>query len=240
RSVDRHVAVNRDIASALERKGAAAERIALIHHGVAVPDGASDEDRAARRAAQRRRLSLPENAVVVGSFIRLHAQKRPLDIVRLARRFARDPGETPVAFLLVGGGPLAPEVDAELARSPVPGLVRLPMTRRPLPLYDALDICLMTSAYEGLPVFLLDGLARGIPGVAPAVGDIPLLFSGGGGLLAESPGHLNALEAALRELLDPAERARRGALGRRTVRDSFGLERYLASYRRHLLGEFAP
>ncbi|MEM1177517.1 MAG: glycosyltransferase [Acidobacteriota bacterium] len=228
-AVDRHIAVNRTIAEALRHRGVPEARIELVHHGVAVPaETPSDEDRAERR----RQLGLPEEAVVLGTFIRLHRQKRPLDILRLARRFT---GED-VYFLLVGGGPLDDEVDAALAEEPIPNLIRHGLTREPLPLYDALDLCLMTSSYEGLPVFLLDGLARGIPGVAPAVGDIPLLFGDGGGLLVDRAGDIDGLVAAVRRLLDPEERARRGAAARRTVRDRFDLTTYRRAYRRLLTG----
>jgi len=98
------------------------------------------------------------------------------------------------------------------------------------PLYDALDLCLMTSDFEGLPVFLLDGLARGIPCVATAVGDIPLLLADGGGRVIHRPGDLDAFAAAVRSLLDAQTRTAEGEKGRASVAARFGLERYIAEY----------
>lgn len=226
RAVDRHVAVNRRIAEALAERGVPEERIAVVHHGVEIPPIASPAERARNRAASRRFLGLPATELVVGSFMRLHPQKRPFDILNLARRLA---GQG-VHFLLAGGGPLDQALDRELAKRPIPHLTRLPMTRDVAPLYDAIDLCLLTSAYEGLPVFLLDGLARALPCVATAVGEIPELLNEGGGVLIERPGDLAALERGVLELRDGEHRARQGALGRRTVEERFGLERYRRSY----------
>jgi glycosyltransferase involved in cell wall biosynthesis len=235
RSVDLHVAVNTAIAGALvEERGVPDRAVVTIHHGVEIPRLPDPAEARARRREQRRELGLPDQALVLGTFIRMSPQKRPMDVVALARRLeARG-----IHLLLVGGGPLDAELDAELARRPVPNLVRLPMLREQhevLRLYDAVDICLMTSAYEGLPVFLLDGMARGLPAVAPDVGDIRLLLAEGGGTVVPRPGDLDALEAAVLGLADPAVRAAEGERARRRVASAFGLERYVESYRRVIL-----
>jgi glycosyltransferase involved in cell wall biosynthesis len=226
-SVDRHLAVNTPTAKALtEERGVPADRVVTIHHGVHVPEALTPAERMARRRDCRASLGLPEDAMVVGTFIRMHPQKRPLDIVRLARRMRAEP----VHFLLVGGGPLDKEVDHELRRDPNIKLLRLPMRPDARELYDALDICLLTSSFEGLPVFLLDGLARGIPCVAPAVGDIPLLLEEGGGVVVDRPGDLESFAAAVTTLLNKDRRWAEGERGRDRVRSRFSIDRYVASY----------
>jgi glycosyltransferase involved in cell wall biosynthesis len=224
RSVDVHLAVNTPIARTLERDhGVPPERIATVHHGVPLPEAPSADERRRRRRERRDELGIPHDAVVVGTFIRMHRQKRPLDVVRLARRLERDGFH----FLLAGGGPLDRRVDAEIARLRPPNVTRLPMRPDPERLYDAIDLCLMTSSYEGLPVFLLDGLARGLPAVAPAVGDVPLLLAGGGGLVVRQPGDLDGLAAALRALADPEVRRVAGVRGRDTVAERFSVDRFV-------------
>ena len=224
RDLDLHVAVNTPIARALiGERGVPAERVVVIHHAVGPPPPPDP----ARQASLRAELGVDDDTVVIGSFIRLHPQKRPLDIVRLARRMASDR----VHFLMVGGGPLDDAVDREIERDPPPNLTRWPLHPDASELYPALDLCLLTSDFEGLPVFLLDGLARGIPAVATAVGDVPLLLSEGGGEVVERPGDLDALAAAVRRLLEPERRRAAGEAGRRTVAGRFGLDRYVAAYR---------
>ena len=226
-SVDLHVAVNTPIAGALtEKRRVPPDRVATIHHGARVPEEMTCEERRERRRKCRAALGLPENATVVGTFIRMHPQKRPLDIVRLAQSMR----DEPIHFLLVGGGPLDSEVDHELRRDPTVKLLRMPMQPDARELYDALDICLLASSFEGLPVFLLDGLARGIPCVAPAVGDIPLLLEDGGGILVDQPGDVESLAAGVRILLDGRRRREEGERGRRRICSDFGLEKFVARY----------
>lgn len=222
-AVDTQIAVNSPTARALEdERGVPRDRLAMIHHAVGTPESRDE----VHRTVLRRSLGVDDDTVVVGSFIRMHPQKRPLDIIRLARRMEADP----VHFLLVGGGPLDTDVDVEIARNPPPNLTRRPMTDDASSLYDGIDLCLMTSDFEGLPVFLLDGLARGIPSVATGVGDIPLLLDGGGGRIVDRPGDLDALAAAIRSLLDSEVRRIEGEEGRRSVATRFSLDRYVAEY----------
>lgn len=226
-SVDCHIAVNTPIAKVLtEKRGVPIDRVVTIHHGVHVPDELTPAERMERRRDCRASIGLPEDATVVGTFIRMHPQKRPLDIIRLARRLRNEP----VHFLLVGGGPLDHVVDNELRRDPNLKLLRLPMRTDAHELYDAIDICLLTSSFEGLPVFLLDGLARGIPCIAPAVGDIPLLFEDGGGILVDQPGNFDSLASAVRILLNEKRRVEEGERGRHRVISDFNLEKYVARY----------
>ncbi len=226
--LDGHLAVNDRISRALIDRGAPENRVHTVHHGVRIPKAVSEADRIQRRRTRRAELGLPEEAVVVGTFIRLHRQKRPLDIVRLARKLR----SSRLHFLLVGGGPETRAVEAEILRDSPENLLRLPLQTETLHLYDALDICLLTSEYEGLPVFLLDGLAREIPCVATAVGEIPELLHDGGGILVDRPGDIDALADALLSLEDPEQRQSQGQRGRRTVEDRFGLDTYVKSYQR--------
>jgi len=226
-AVDVHIAVNTPTAKALCRdRGVPSDRVETIHHGIDVPQELSTAERMVNRRNCRAALGLPEDTTVVGSFIRMHPQKRPFDIVRLADHMR----DEPIHFLLVGGGPLDDEIDRELQRNPEIKLLRLPMQPDARKLYDALDICLLTSSFEGLPIFLLDGLARGIPCVAPAVGDIPYLLENGGGVVVDRPGDLDSFAGALSSLYDPDRRREEGERGRNQVYTSFGLHRFVGRY----------
>ena len=223
RAVDTQIAVNTPIARALTTEhGVAEDKVTTIHHAVGAPEPRDE----ARRARLRHELGVADDTVVVGTFIRMHPQKRPLDVISLARKMNPEK----LHFLLVGGGPLDDVVDAEIARDPPPNLTRWPLHEDATPLYDAIDLCLMTSDFEGLPVFLLDGLARGIPCVATAVGDIELLLRDGGGRVVEHPGDLEALAAAVGTYIDADRRREDGEIGRRSVTERFGLDRYIAAY----------
>lgn len=231
RTIDCHLAVNRLIADQLALgQGVPRERIALVRHGIAPPPA----EQPARRRELRAELGIAGDVPLIASFIRLHPQKRPFDVLELARRFRPEEAR----FLLVGGGPLDAAIDAELARRPLPQLLRRPLEPHPERWLDAVDLCLLTSQHEGLPLFLLEGMAHGRPAVATAVGEVPELLAPGGGRSAR-PGDLDGLERALRALLDPATRRQAGEIARRTIADRHALERFAEETDAAIFGEGA-
>lgn len=84
-------------------------------------------------------------------------------------------------------------------------------------LYDAADVFVLASHYEGFGMVLTEAVARGLPVVSTTGGAIPATVPPAAGVLVP-PGDVDALSAALARLLDhPEERAalRRGALAAR-------------------------
>jgi len=97
-------------------------------------------------------------------------------------------------------------------------------------LMGLMDVYLMTSEYEGLPIALLEAMALGKPVVATSVGGIPdVVRSGSAGLLAPVGAIGELSDCVLRLLDDPTLRATMGSCGadrvesehhtRRRVRD---------------------
>jgi glycosyltransferase involved in cell wall biosynthesis len=69
-----------------------------------------------------------------------------------------------------------------------------------LPVYEALDVLVLCSDNEGLPVSLIEALAAGVPVIATRVGGVPDLLEGGRLGRIVSPGN----EMALAEAIDAA------------------------------------
>jgi len=160
------------------------------------------------RRRLRGELGLGPDDLVILTAARMHPQKRPLDLVELARRVA---DLDRVRFLLVGGGELEAAVDRAIAASGA-RIRRLPFRDDIPELIAASDAGCLVSDFEGLPVFLLECLQAGRPFLGTDVGDMgELLRSTGAGIVVDTPGDLDALEAAVRRLTDPAERARLAA-----------------------------
>ena len=90
----------------------------------------------------------------------------------------------------------------------------------------ASDVAVLGSAYEGFGLFLLEAMAMGRPFVAYRTGVAPELAARGAGFAVDSEA---AFADALRELQDPAVRARMGSRGREVVQD-YTLEREVRDY----------
>ena len=112
----------------------------------------------------------------------------------------------------------------------------LGLRRDVLDLMQAADGYVMSSAWEGLPMVLLEASASHVPIVATDVGgNREAVLDGESGVLV-GPHEPTLLAAAMTRLMamTPAERARMGFAGRRHVENAYGLEmvadRWLALY----------
>lgn len=154
----------------------------------------------------------------IGFVGRLVTQKHPelfLDVVdRLPHRRA----------VMVGGGPLAEKLDGEIARRGLSHRVkRLGELDREATLaaIAEMDVLVMTSRWEGLPLLPLEAMHLAVPVVATAVGGVPEIIEHErtGILTSESP---DALAAAVERL--HCDRLLRGEItdaGRIDVRSRF-------------------
>ena len=205
-AVDLCVAENHRIQEQLGRQGWPASRVPVIWP-CGRPAEALPQDITATRQRLRRELRLEDEHVVFLAALRMHPQKRPLDLVALASRCA----DLPICFLLVGGGELEQEVDRAIADLPGadPKVRRLPFRTDIPQLICAADVGCLVSDYEGLPVFLLECLQLGRPFLGTDVGELGrVLRDTGAGTVVDRPGDLDALEAAVRQLMDGELRRR--------------------------------
>lgn len=208
---------------------------------IAMPNGIEID--AFRRSDERRRRA--REALGVGdahvwlSVGRLEPQK---DLPNMLRAFAQLP-QGNRTLLLVGQGPLHDELMALAAEL---GLderqVRFLGRRDDVPdLMAAADSYLMSSAWEGLPLVLIEASAAGLPIVATDVGgNAEIVEEGANGYLvpAEDPAALAGAVSRM-ESLPVATREAMGAAGLHRVENSFEIgvvaRRWLEFYR-ELLG----
>ncbi|MBN2547916.1 MAG: glycosyltransferase family 4 protein [Anaerolineales bacterium] len=180
------------------------------------------------RLAVRQELGLPPEAVVIGNVGRFSEQKNPLDWVRVAGEVGR--AHPQVYFLLVGDGPLRPQVEAQLRQGGLNERAILTGLRRDVPrIMRAMDIFLLTSLWEGLPRVIPQAMAMGLPVVANrADGTAEAIRDGETGYLCE-PGDIDGMAARLLELVDDPQR--RKEIGRKAsafARREFDLRQMIA------------
>jgi glycosyltransferase involved in cell wall biosynthesis len=83
---------------------------------------------------------------------------------------------------------------------------------------DGLDVLMLTSNQEGWPVALMEGMACGLPVIAPALGDVPELLDYGRAGLLFPPSCHECIPGLLRRLAEPGEYARFAAASVERVR----------------------
>ena len=176
--------------------------------------------------------SAREPHVVVGSLGRLTEQKRYDLLVRAL------PGVPHARLVLVGDGPeraslerLAHELDVA-ERLTITGWVDEARSH-----LQGFDIFALPSAWEGMPLSIIEAMHAGLPVIATEVGSVgEVVTDGETGYLAPS-GDLDCIGERLSLLSgDAALRARMGARGMRVAREQFTdtamARRYEAIYRR--------
>jgi glycosyltransferase involved in cell wall biosynthesis len=161
------------------------------------------------------------------------------DYPNMLRAFARVREEQPGAvLLLVGRGSLQAGTEALAAALGLEGRVRFVGTREDVPEFMTVaDGYVMSSAWEGMPMVLLEAAAAGLPIVATRVGgNEEVVRDGNTGFLAPA-GDAGALGTAMLRLMALPETERRamGAHGHDHVCQHYGLgrvvDRYEAVYR---------
>lgn len=176
------------------------------------------------RAQHSDRLSRPR-LIHVSNF---RAVKSP---VSLARIFARVRERMDAELWLVGDGPELPRV--RVALDPMGDSVRyFGICRDVPPLLAEADLMVLTSLEESFGLVALEGMACGVPVLAPRVGGIPEVVTDGvAGVLFQAGDDDDGAVRALEVLSDPDRHwaLREGALAR--ARD-FSEERIVAEYER--------
>ncbi|TDC52856.1 glycosyltransferase family 1 protein [Micromonospora sp. KC207] len=160
-----------------------------------------------RRAAVRAEFGVAAGQPLILSVGRLHPQKRYDVLVDAAARWR---GRTPAPVVVIAGSgpaylPLAARISA--ARAPV---TLLGHRTDVADLLAGADLAVVTSDWEARQLFAQEALRAGVPLVATAVGGLPELV--GDAAVLVSAGDVDAVDAAVRELLDDPDR--RAALGR--------------------------
>ncbi len=190
----------------------------------------------ALRGALRAELGLSPEAPLVGIVARLVPIKRHPMFLHAAAAVTR--ACAAARFLIVGDGEDRSRLEGLAAELGLGDRVRFLGWRRDLArVYADLDVVVLTSASEGSPVSLIEGMAAGRAIVATRVGGVPDLVEDGvtGALVPpEAPAALAA--AVTRLLADPERRRALGKAGREHVLPRFGAERLVADIDRLYTG----
>jgi glycosyltransferase involved in cell wall biosynthesis len=178
RSAQRIVAVADSVKRDLQRVGIPARRLVTIHNGLVPPASPLAQGEA------RARLHLPPDGLLIGA-MGYHAPVKGFDL--LVRAFAQVAPRHPRALLLIAGGDVLGNeqprrgLERLIAHLGLADRVQLLAARDPhAGFMSALDLFVVPSRSEGMPLVLLEAMGHGKPS---------LVSSAGGCTEAAQPGH---------------------------------------------------
>ena len=235
RFCDRMIIVNHeDRLKAIDYGVAGPDKVVTIYNGI----DTAPFNRVYDRIKVRRELGVREGEHLVGMVARLAPSKAPLDFVNAADYvLARKPN---VRFIMVGDGPLRDEINQVIQQLGWNDRIILTGHRTDVPeILAAMDVFVLTTLWEGLPIALLEAMAVSLPVVATNVrGPREVVQDGETGYLAP-PKEPIAIGELILKLLEEDERAREmGRKGRRLIDEVFNAtamtEKTLAVYEEQL------
>lgn len=213
-----YVAVSGAVRDALVRQGVPADKVKVIHSGVAIPAAPCPE-------------SAPEHSPpVVGAVGRLESVKGFGSLVAAARILA-DRGSD-ARFVLHGEGSAEAALLRAIEDAGLAGTFTLAGALRDRDqAFSGMDVCVSSSLSEGLNLSLVDAMMRGVPVVATSVGgQVEVVRGGAAGLLVE-PAAPAALADAIEGLLaDDALRQRLSTEGCLWAREAFSVDRMVSAH----------
>ena len=230
---DHVIACSDEVASSIARHVPSSRvPVTAVRNGVDVDRFVVDHR---QREQVRARVGIDAAAPVVGTVAVLRAQKALDRWLRVAQAVSV---RVPAArFVIVGDGPLRGELEALSSSLGLTDRVSfVGLQSDPVPWLAAMDVWLSTSAFEGLPLALLEALAAERAVVATAVGGVPeVIVDGRNGRLLRAEDEAGLVDAVSAFCVDGDAARRAGVAGRAVVEKQFGIrqmqERLLAVYR---------
>lgn len=222
------VAVSEDIRNFLiQRVGIKPQNVRTIWNGIDLDRYAANQK---TRARIRHELGIPDKEVVIGAIGNLYPVKGHMHLVEAASLVnERYPG---ARLLIAGRGQMLRELRRKTVTLGISDkVVFLGFREDVADLLQAVDVFVLPSLSEGLPLSLLEAMASSTPVVATTVGGIPeAVTDQETGLLVE-PGDSMGLANAILECIEaPAVSKKFAEKARDEVKKKFSVESMVNSY----------
>jgi glycosyltransferase involved in cell wall biosynthesis len=216
--------------SVIRHLGVPSTRIETVVNGVgANPHAASDKSRTAIRAE----LGIAPDDILVGCIAVLSKQKGIPYLLRAASNIvARIPK---ARFVVVGGGPWQQQLEQEASSLGLkrPAFMFAGWRNDALAILPALDVFVLPSLWEGLPIVVLEAMASTRAIVVTDVGDNSKVIDHGESGLVVPSGDAAALENAIVQLiLDPVLRQSCAESAYATYSERFTIQSMVQQYER--------
>ena len=217
RHYDQVVCVSDDLYRECLRVGVPEACCHLIHNAI-------DTEEYRRRKPIREAktgFDLPPRGLLIGAAGRLSEEKGFDLLIRAVAQLAGQGHD--LSLWIAGEGHARPQLTRLIDELACGNCVRLLGHVNDLkPIYEAMDLYVLSSLREGLPNVILEAMAMEVPVVATRVAGVPSVIRGGENGLLVDAGSVPSLAAAIESLVsDPARREKLAAAGRTTIEQSY-------------------
>jgi glycosyltransferase involved in cell wall biosynthesis len=218
---DRLIAISEDVKKFhIENTAVGEAKFVTIENGVDVKRFAGQ---GAAGQNVRKEFNLEASAFVFGIVGRLTPPKDHRVFLQAAAIILQ---RMPLArFLIVGDGPLRDDLESYAHELGVQNSVIFTGMRRDIPaVLAALDVIVISSLWEGIPVTLLEGMASALPVVGTRVGSIPEVVTEETAVLVPPSDPDAIAQACLRLANDQELRLRMGEAGMKRVNAYYSMD----------------
>jgi glycosyltransferase involved in cell wall biosynthesis len=193
----------------------------LIHYGILLKNFAISEYKINNI---RKECGLRSNDLAIGMIACFKPQKAPQDFIKLACLTKKDRPD--IKFILIGDGILRRRIEDLITRFKLKNQVFLLGWRKDISeILSAIDIFVLTSLWEGLPIAVLEAMASAKPVVATDTGGIREIVSENETGFLVRPGDMKSMAEKLKLLLTDAQlREEIGRNARNSLGSAFSLE----------------
>ena len=173
----------------------------------------------------KKELGIPEKAMVIGNVAVFRFQKRLVEWLQVLKDIQEK--NSNVYGIIVGAGPLEEEIKAEVTRLNLEGKVFFPGLQTEVrPYFEAMDIFMMSSQFEGLPIALLEAMSMECAVVATDAGGIKeVIRNEKDGLTCKVENWEELADLCQRLIDDPNQLANFKIAARKRVVESFSLKK---------------
>lgn len=220
------IAVSEDVAQSIQAHHPKVQpKVQVIKNGINT-EKYSHKDPVNRDV--RHEMGISQDSIVIGTTCVFRLQKRMLVWLEIAR--AVHDLHPDVSFLVVGDGVLREEIHEKARVLNMQRYVHFTGLQTDIrPFLQSMDVFMMSSEYEGLPIGLLEAMSMGCMPACTAAGGIPeLVKDGENGILVPVSQPIQMVDRLHQYLQQPAAIKKMGSAARQTVVQYFSLQKMVA------------
>jgi glycosyltransferase involved in cell wall biosynthesis len=199
---DKVIAVSEAIGTELLKNKVRKDRISLIYNGINI--NRFDN----KNGNLRDEFNISNKTMIIGTVARFTPEKGLFNLLLAAKEVMK--AFSDVIFMFVGEGPLQDDLVKKTIELEIRERVIFTGMRSDMPeIYSTMDIFVLPSLKEGLPMVLLEAMAAKKPVIATKVGAVPTVVENMKDGIVITPGSIDELKHVMISLLENEELSKR-------------------------------